>query len=572
MRVQWRVNKTNLLYSSLIFFLVLAGFLPFSGALYNGFVDWDDMAYVVNNPYVHELSWTNLKAVFTGSVSYINMYCPLVLCSFMLEYVLRGPDPFIFHLTSLILHTFNVLLVFWFVLLLVDDHDPDTHFVQKNMAAAFAAVFFAVHPVHVESIAWVTSRKDLLSGFFFLLTLICYLKYMQQGRREFYLAAFMCSIGALLSKASAVSIPFCLLLLDWRSARGGVRTVLDKLPFFGVSIGFGLLAVHIQKMSMTSFCIRPIPERILVSLKSVSLYLVNTFIPIRLSALYPYPGHIRFSDPDIIAAAAFIILIGTITLLRFRNAREFVFGILFFGVTIAPALKLFPRNSYEYAADRFMYIPLIGLVYPAAWYICRLFDRIGAASGKIFLAIILTGLILTLSFASYQRVRIWSAAEHIWEDVLAHYPDSALARNELGKIRVAQGRIKQGKEQLLKALRIKPAYPDPMNGLAGIYFQSGDFGPAEIYLRNALEISPDFVDARYNLGVLLWSTGHRDEAVAAFEEVVRLAPDHADAYNNLGVAFRNRGQHADAVRYFKKALSVDPAHENAGRNLALAGR
>ena len=346
MTVYSKILKYKNLFS--ITLIIIIAFFVFSLSLKNGFVQWDDYLYIVNNPAVKSLSFENIKSIFTSV--FVSNYIPLTMLSYSLDYYFYGLDPSGYHLTNLILHLLNCILVFWLFFI-----------ISKNAGISFiTAILFAIHPMHVESVAWIGERKDVLYAFFFLGSLISYCRYLKEGRisRYYYIAIFLFLLS-LMSKAMAVTLPLALMLFDYILGRRRNKHIFtDKVPFFILSFIFGAAAIFAmdlnkgigQKMSFDLF------DKLALAGYSIIFYLSKIVMPIGLSCLYVCRERVSLF---------YLSVIPLLIVLFFacRRSKTLIFGAAFFLITILPVLKFVPFAGITAVADRYTYISAIGIFF-----------------------------------------------------------------------------------------------------------------------------------------------------------------------------------------------------------------
>ncbi|MFQ5464408.1 MAG: tetratricopeptide repeat protein [Thermodesulfobacteriota bacterium] len=573
--------------------------IAFSSSLDNGFVNWDDGLYVTANPLIRDLSWDNLKEIL--STFYRDDYRLItVLLSYTLEYRLFGLDPFIYHLDNLVLHVLNTLLVFYLVLKL-----------SGRLSVALAtSLLFGVHPVHVEAVAWVSERKGLLSAFFFLGAIILYLRYHERSRRVFYylsLAAFLLSV---LSKLVAVTLPVVLLLVDYLSCRTFTRkTLTEKVPFFVLSGVFAVDTVFMYKAMGQFGSIEPLSavEVVLLSCRSLTAYLAGTVLPVNLSAIYPYPAEISIGSPAFFLPPVILAALAVAVVYSMKYTRTVVFGALFFLITLSPVLKVVPfASGGSTMADRYMYVPSVGLLFLAGLAFHGLYARAGALgrASRVAAAAGLGVAVVAGMYLTHQRGEVWKDSETLWQSVIERHPESSFARYnlanayaKLGRFEEATeeyrlaialdpdfkdsrfnlanayaklGRYDQAAEEYLAAIRLDPADKDSHFNLAQAYLKLGRFEEAAEEYRLAIALDPGFEDAHFNLGNLLARLGRFDQAVGEYKKALALDPQRADIHNNLGIVYARSGAADKAVRAFREALRIDPDLPGARRNLERA--
>ena len=415
----------NKIVFSIIFVAVLT-FFSFSSTLDSEFTNWDDQKYVTENHVIKEISWDRLKTIFTDF--YTEAYSqPLVILSFAIEYYFFKLNPFIYHLTNLILHTLSSVLVFCLVFI----------FSRKISISLITALFFGIHPLHVESVAWVSERKDVLSIFFFLQSLIFYLLHKERNKWFYYYLSVFVLVLSLFSKAMGVTLPFILLLFDYLSGRRFDRkALLEKVPFFAVSGLFVVMNLYIfySAGAIISTKVFSHYDNVLIACRSLVFYLIKVLLPINLSAFYPYPTEISIFQPDFFLSLVVLIILVALVWYSRKYTRKIIFGSLFFLLTILPVIKLVPFGGGGAAmADRYMYIPSIGLFYVAgvAFYKAFQWDDVSLGSVRKLTVLLLCLVVLFFSFLSYKRGDVWQKSETLWLNVIKNYPDVSLAHNNL---------------------------------------------------------------------------------------------------------------------------------------------
>jgi tetratricopeptide (TPR) repeat protein len=377
----------------------------------NGFTNWDDHYYVLNNSLLRGPDWVG---ILTRPV--VSNYHPLTVLSLAGNYVISGTNPWSYLLCNLLLHLVNTVLVYWFAYLLSG---------KQRWVALFTALLFGIHPMHVESVAWVSERKDVLYTLFFLLSLIAYWRYLQSNRAIRYLACFLLFVCSLLSKPAAIVLPLVLLLLDyWKKRPFTRRVVLEKIPFFVVAGLFAVITLKLQSVTaMTSLDLYPFWVRLFFASYAVMIYLARFFVPYPLSAFHPFPppdhlGWTIYLSPVVLLALMFLIW-------HFRRNRLVLFGSLFFLINIMLVLQLVPIGM-AIVSERYTYVPYIALAF--------LFTMlISDCLAKRRLVPVIAGTIVIFSifgFLTFKRTEVWKDSDTLWTDVINHYPDAPLPRAE----------------------------------------------------------------------------------------------------------------------------------------------
>jgi hypothetical protein len=563
---QARAQKKKQIWFSAALIAILT-LLSFSSALTNGFITtWDDRIYVTENPLIGELSWKNLTATFSGF--YANFYHPLVILSYAVEHALFGMNPAAFHATNVMLHVLNALLVFWLIHLLSD----------RISLSLVAALLFGVHPLHVESVAWIAERKDVLSTFFFLFAAVLYLIYKQKKRRAHYCLSILMFLAALLSKPMAVTLPLVLILCDYLESGsfdwGGIR---DKAPFFILSLLFGILHLfaHFDPGTAAagtgSVPFEPF-KNLLLACWGIVFYLFKAIWPVRLSALYPYPETVSIASPVYFLPPLLLPVLAAGVYISRNYTRGIVFGSLFFLVTLLPVLRLLPFHGDIIAADRYMYIPSIGLFYIAGLVYYWAAHREGrrAKAVRSFTVALTLFVILVLALLTFQRNKVWRDDETLWRDTARKSPESHRAHNNLGFIYARQGRLEESADAFLTALDINPAYFNARMNLGLSYAAMRRWDEAIAAYQKALRMKPDHDGLQNRLGIAYAEKGQFPQAMAAFQKALEINPRAVEARSNLGNIYMTRKRYDLAVQAYRAALAIDPGFEPARRNLQRA--
>ena len=522
-------------------------FLAYSNSLSNGFTNWDDDKYITSNPLITDVNYKNIMAIF-GSFNLGN-YHPLVLLSYMIEYHFFKLNPFIYHLDNLLLHICNSLLLFYFIFLL-----------SKSTVVSFlTALLFGIHPLHVESVAWVTERKDVLFTFFYFSAGICYLLYKKGKGRSYYFIALFSFILSLLSKTMAVSLPLVLLLTDYLLERkNDIRMVGEKVPFFILSILFGILEIFAQRAEgfLRVEKTYALSQNLLIALKGLVFYLKKTIYPVNLSAYYPYPR----IEIEVLSISGFIHIAGILTLgliiiYSKRWTKDILFGSLFFVATILPVLQIIPVGG-AFVADRYMYIPSIGLFYLLGVAVNKIYTMDGSYSwtNRVLIVLFVGTVVVIFGVLTYRRNAVWQSNETLWQDTVKKEPLASIAHNNLGNVYYYKRELDKALEEYQKALVLNPNYSLAHNNIGNVYFEKGDFNKAIKHYLQALEIEPDFKEANYNLGITYQKMGLFDKAIKAYKKVLEQSPEFYKAHYNLGVIYYDKGVIDSSITYFNNAL------------------
>jgi len=547
--------------AALIILLTLAAYTP---ALRGGFV-WDDDSYVTENPTLR--SPGGLAAIwFKPGATY--QYYPLVFTSFWTEYHLWKLQPFGYHLVNVLLHALNAILL-WRVLRCL-----------QIPGSWLAAAIFAVHPVMVESVAWITERKNVLSGLFYLLAALAWLRFRPLTATEsertpdwrFYGLASGLFVCALLSKTVTCSLPVVLaLVIWWKTGRIEKRDILALTPWLllGAASGFTTRWLEQRLVAGGTEWDLSFVQRCLIAGRALWFYAAKLCWPRPLSFVYP-----RW---DIDAGAAWqyafplaaLAVLAVLWLLRSRIGKGPLVAALFFAVTLAPALGFFNVYPFRYSfvADHFQYLASIGLITLVASAGTVAFRKAGQrvhGLGAAVAAVIL----LLLGMATWTQAQAYDSLESLWRDTLAKNPNAWLAHNNLGALLREAGKTDDAIAQFKEALRIKPDLPEAHYNLGVTLARLDRFPEAIEQYDQALRLKPDFAEAHYNFGIALAETGRIPEAMDHWKQALQLKPDYAEAHFNLGLMLAAQGQTTGALTHYRAALEL--ANQSGNTSLATS--
>ena len=548
------------------------------------FVAYDDPAYVSENPNISRgLTWPAVIWAFTAE--HAGYWIPLTWLSYMADVQIAGMNAGSQHLTNLILHVANSLLLFLLLLRM-------TGALGKS---AFVAALFAVHPLHVESVAWITERKDVLSTCFLMLTLWAYVSYVRRPGVGRYVVVLLWFTLGLLAKPMLVTVPFLLLLLDvWPLQRWALSTgtavrpktvsprerrpaawllVWEKVPLLILAAAASIVTMQAQRNAVTGLDLYPLGLRVGNALVAYLAYIGKMFWPAGLAVLYPYPS----SLPGWKVAGSAVILAG-IAVVVMRSARRYPYlaiGWLWYLGTLVPVIGLV-QVGVQSMADRFTYIPLIGIFIILAWGIPEMLNRRPVRQRVIPVVAALA--ILALTITARGQVRYWQDSVSLWTHTIEVTMDTDQyhAHMALGRVLRGQGRLDESFRHFSEAMRLKPDSAEAKHGLGQVLADQGKIGEAFALLSEAVRLQPDLAEARNDLCLALMLQGNAGEAVGHCTEAVRLRPDSAEARNNLGMVLSSQGRSGEAVLSFAEALRLKPdfaqAHVNLGAALASQGK
>jgi protein O-mannosyl-transferase len=577
--------------------VMLAAYWP---VLQNDFVNYDDNEYVTENIHVlHGLNWPDAKWAFTTGQT--GSFVPLTWLSHQLDYQLYDGSAGGHHLTNLVLHIVNALLLFLLI----------WRMTRAMWPSIFVAAVFAIHPLHVESVAWISERKDVLSGLFFMLTLHAYVTYAAKPRLLPYTLALLLFILGLLSKPMLVTLPCVLLLLDYwplqrmsfgsepEAKRTFHRLVLEKIPFAMMAGVWSILTFIIQRKvgAVADTAKVGIGLRIENTLTSYAAYLWKTFWPQDLAVFYPYPSALPWRI--VALSTALLVLVSGLCLARRKSSPYLFVGWLWYLGMLVPVIGLLQAGA-QARADRYTYLPQIGLCLALGWGMAELTKSwpyrryVLAATALIALAMLMG--------RTWDQTKIWRDSESLWTHAVAVTSNNDTAHNNLGivlsrkgdvdqallhfeKVReikpnrrklnynmavalVQKGKIDDAIANYQRELEIQPEFAEAHNNLGILLAQKGRTDEAIAHLQKALEIEPRYPKLHYNLAHVLLQKGQIDDAIIHYQKELQLQPNETEALNDLGIAFSQKGRVNDAIVQWQKTLEIQPDNLNAQSNLA----
>jgi tetratricopeptide (TPR) repeat protein len=545
------------------------------GQLYeHEFLSYDDDAYITDNPHIRS-GWTKQGLGWAFRTIHHGHWHPLTWLSHMTDVQLFGLDPVAHHLINLLFHSATSLLLFWVFFRMTGE-------VWKS---AFVAAIFSLHPLNVESVAWAAERKNVLSTFLWVATMWAYLRYARKPGILSYLLVLIIFALGLMSKLMLVTLPGILLLLDyWPLGRlqwgqsgtearaqfrpsSAVRLFMEKLPLLALAIGLTLLTIYLRRKVFSAHLggVHIREQGIGISPLAYMHYLIKMVWPSGLSISYP----IRWPQPtwNFILAGFILSAVSLFGLKTLRKRPYILVGWLWFLLTLIPVIGLVSISPIA-IVDRFMYVPMIGLLIAVSWWIPELFQgfshkRAALGIGSGILVLIMMGL-------SYRQVGYWKSNVSLYDYTNEINPDNFLAHNNLGVILKGEGRLEEAISHFKAALERKPDSEDAHINLGSALDRLERHQEAMVHYEKALKINPKNPEAHNNLGIALISTGRGDEAVPHFEEALRFRPDYTEAHTNLGAALASKGEFERAVTHLRKALEVDPDNAEIHGNLGLA--
>jgi protein O-mannosyl-transferase len=549
----------------LVAVLTLAVFSP---SLANDWVEWDDRVNFHDNPHYRGLGWSQLVWMFT--VAWGGHWTPLAWVSLGLDYVLWGMNPVGYHLTNLLWHAGAAALFLLVAERVLGWAWPEATPTTRRLGAATAALFFAVHPLRVESVAWATERRDLLSGFFYLLTVLAWLVMVERTdatRTRWRNLALIAYALALLSKSIVISLPFVLLVLDvyplrrlrwttWRSPESRA-VVLEKLPFVAMAVAVTALTVLSFHSMLASLQNYPPLARLGMVCYSLAFYVWKTLVPADLSPIYELPWRVSLAEPAFLASTV-AVLLALVALVVARHRWPAGLAVaLAYALTLAPVSGV-SQAGPQLVADRYSYLTMLG---PALLLGGGVMAVAGGALGelraglvRLILGAVAAWIVVLIALTTVQ-VQVWRNDRTLWEHALAVNPDCAYCNAEYARYQAASGEA----EGRLRGLLVSdPGDVDARIRLGAVLIQSRRYGEAEVELRAALHQAPESADALTYLGLAHVESGRAADALASFDRALSRAPAAALAHFGRGRALQVLGRHAEVEAHLVALARLEP--------------
>jgi Tfp pilus assembly protein PilF len=570
-------------------------FLVYLSSLQNEFVNWDDHVYVFENPNIRLLNLNFFKWAFLDFHN--GNWHPLTWISHALDYALWGLNPLGHHLTNNVLHAANTFLVVLLVVRLLASWQadkltspPDAYFAL--IAAATTGLLFGLHPLHVESVAWVSERKDLLCAMFFLLSIMMYAEHVSGTKpvsrflNRHYLFALVFFMLALLSKPMAITLPAVLLILDWfpfkriQSLKSFQSAIIEKVPFIALSLFSSILTFLAQRAEGAMGTIPPpLSARVLVTAESLIAYLYKMAVPLNLVPFYPYPTDISFLSVKYGLPVVLVIGISVMCITIVKKERLWLAAWCYYVITLFPVLGIIVQVGIQLRADRYTYLPSLGpfLITGlcAAWASTKVFTvkKLGIVS-KLFTAAVALIALVFMSYLTFRQITIWKNGISLWSYVIEKEPQKVpSAYINRGVMFSQMGHPDRAIADFDKAIELNPsqlgvflnpAYKEEAYMKRGsVYENMGQIKKAIADFDKTIELNPLYYDAYIRKGVLYGMAGSFDKAVEQFNKVIEIDQDNSTAYNNRGYAYYLIGWNSRALEDFNKAIDLDQNNTNA---------
>lgn len=546
---------------AIIALFAIVALLVYGASLGNGFVRWDDGLLIYQNPAVMEMTLASFKRAFTTYDP--ELYIPITLLSYKLDYFLGQGTPFLFHFQSLALHVLNALLVCWLAFLLI----------KHRFIALILGLLFLVHPLNTEAVSWASGRKDVLSTFFFLSSIITFFYSREPASRRLYLLSLMLFILGLMSKVMIVTLPVIILLIIWHEhGRLERRDFKRIIPYALLCIVFGLVALY-GKIGVNEAS--TVSEKVLMAFKSSIFYLGKFFWPVHLSVIYPYTDTIVLSSPDFFLPFLGCIGLAIVALVSMRFTRTLMFAFLFYFITLAPTFINIAKGGGDYyiGSDRYAYIPVIGVLLLIGFALTHWIASDESLRRQIqrvkVSAFVATVIALVLAGMASAQSLVWASSQTLFEHVIAVQPEGSFAAyNNLGNVYRLQRQYEKAAEYFQKSLALKE-HPRTYVNFAALRTTQGNYEEALHLYDHALEANKEFALAYFGKGNVYAAMRDDDKAFIAYDYALGFDPNSAEVYTNIGVLRVKRGEMELALQAYEKAIAVEPLFPDAHYNKAV---
>ena len=563
-------QKKSIIVIGILIILIMGVYWPVQ---HYGFIYFDDDVYITQNSHVQ--SGINMDGLcWAFSTKYFGLWNPMIWLSFMFDYQLYGLNAGGYHWTNVILHIINAILLF---------------FLFRNLTgalwrSAFVAALFAIHPINVESVVWISERKNVLSTFFWMTTMLCYVRYVKQPEWKRHLPVMICFTLGLMSKPMLVTLPFVLLLMDyWPLKRTGIYTknniaknitkkektsflILEKIPLFILSALTILITMYTPEQNAEPQFLRTtdFSERTNNAIFSYVIYVKKLFWPTDLSIFYLY---LNIPVWQIFLCAILLILVTIFVCGYFRQYPYLPVGWFWYLGTLVPVIGIVTIGDHT-MADRYAYVPFVGLFVMTAWSLEHISLKFTVM--KKPLIFISVGFILLLAWASHQQIKKWATTEILFEDVIKKNPNNYFAYQVVGQELAKKGANDMALNYYDMVLKINSQFWSAYNNKGLILKTMGRRGEALQNFQKAIQVNKFSADAYYNIGLFYLEDWKLDKTIEYSLKTIQVQPDYQEAYNILGIALVEQGKINEGIIQFEKVLKINPNNKNAHRNLQIA--
>ena len=560
--------------------ILLLTILVYANSIENDFTNWDDPGLVIENLSIRSLSVDNLIKMFTPKRG--ATFQPVRVLSYAIDYHFWELNPVGYHLGNTILHGFAAILLYLALTSILKQIRGESFAESNRTISLITALLFAVHPVNVEAVAWVASRKYGLLAFFYFLSFYLFVKSSEKKKRYigYYSLSVVIYVLALLSSPFSVTLPALLFLYDYcRSTTINLFNTLKQRFYY--YLPYGILSICHFLILLTVLSAGPNPGvkshyagnplyTLFTMLRVVYDYLKTLLFPLWLNNRYLDAVSFSFFEYKLIISLFLLLSIAIVIATQVRSRKRLIlFCLGWFFITLLPVSNIIPISTKM--ADRYLYLPAVGLFLLFSvglnhmveiWFVQK--------SKQILIIFLVIPLVISLSYLSIQRNKIWANSQTLWEDSLSKAPNNHLAHLSLGEALHNQEKLEEAITHYLKALRLKPSYAEAYNNLGHALSEQGKIQEAISHYNKAIQFRPHYADPHNNLGVALARQGKLEEATGHLNEALRTRPEWLEAHNNLGNALAARGMFDEAIASFSEALRLNPNHAETHNNLAVA--
>jgi len=535
------INQSKFWESDFMNFLILLilGCLVYFPLFTNDLTNWDDISYILENPFIKTFNSDNLKSIW--STYYMGNYHPLTMCSYLIEYQCWGSNGIGYHIVSLLLHIINSCLVYQLINKIT---------LSKKSLGLYASIIFLVHPFHVESVAWASERKDLLYVLFLLISSLYFIKYCKINNRKYYYFSLFGFLLSCFSKGQAVVLPILLFIIGFFCFNKKALALLKSLlPFFIIAAIFGIIAIKAQGEAIRENDGLLGYERIFIASFGLTQYIIKFIFPHDFIPQYDYPSKTNGSLPYVyyLSILTPVIILGLI-LLIYKNSKEYLWAILFFILAIFPVLQLFPVGN-AFMADRYIYLPMAGLCYLTIYFL----NKISFVKNKLLIYI---PIFIVLGYLNYIQTQYWKSGISLWTHQLTARPENLTGLFNRGNAYVSLKDYNNAKIDFEKSINLYPSYAGSFSGMGIIYMEKELVDSACLFFEKALSLESDNLGALSGKSFCLAYSGNFDNAFDIVNKVLERDPFRSEAYNIRGKLFSYKGDIKAAEEDYKKAIYI----------------
>lgn len=550
-------------YYYLIFILAIT-ILAYIPAFHAELLQWDDAPFIINNNYIKNLSFANIKYIFTNS---IEGYHPLSLLTLAIEYHFVGLSPFLYHFDNILLHLINITLLYFIIFKLTKNYK----------ISIIVAILFAINPVHVQTVAQASERRGLLMAMFYFISLFYYINYCIKNNRKSYYISLLFFILSLFSNGRAIPLSISIILIDYLLNRNILekKIIFEKLPFIALAVIFGIISIYTQKL--TGYAYKPenftYIDYFFIAGYNYIQYIINLLLPFNLSSGYPYPTKINGLLPfqyyiyTLLSIVIFILLLYSIKKKKLKN-KLIIFGILFYTINIVLLLRLFSPLTENIMEDHYSYIPSVGIFLIFAFFLNSFIKKYQTVKKLIYsFSFVIISILIVLT---YQRNIVWQNTMSLLNNILQKQPNRFVPLNNRGYLFLYSDKYTKALTDFNKAIKIKPDYIEPYYGRARVYQELGQTKNALLdynkFIESCKEKPTNFIQlsaAYNNRGVIRAHNRKYKEAYEDFYNSIRLNPNFCDPLTNLALIYLIYDNTQKAIALCNKAIKINPKYEEA---------